>query len=93
MTTMTAHGATDNHPPTGEERRKYHEVRAIFEEAIEVIQPFFDPANAWGNRSLDHLAYRSVREHYPQLSMEEVHVLVVAAKRVFAERRAGHTRD
>ncbi len=90
---MTAYGATDSASPPGKDRRKYHEVRAIFEEAIEVIQPFFDPANSWGNRSLDHLAYRSLRENYPQLSMEEVHVLVVAAKRVFAERHAGRATD
>jgi hypothetical protein len=70
------------------ERRKHHRVREIFEEAVDLIAPFFDPANTWGNRTLDHLAYRSLRETYPDLSMEEVHVLVVAAQRVYAERRA-----
>jgi len=55
---------------------------------VDLIAPFFDPANSWGNRTLDHLAYRSLRENYPDLSMEEVHVLVVAAQRIYAERRA-----
>lgn len=70
------------------DRRKHHRVREIFEEAVDLIAPFFDPANTWGNRTLDHLAYRSLRENYPDLSMEEVHVLVVAAQRIYADRRA-----
>lgn len=74
------------------ERRKHHRVREIFEEAVDLIAPFFDPANSWGNRTLDHLAYRSLRETYPDLSMEEVHILVVAAQRVYANRRANPDR-
>lgn len=74
------------------DRRKHHRVREIFEEAVDLIAPFFDPANTWGNRTLDHLAYRSLRETYPDLSMEEVHVLVVAAQRVYANRRADLSR-
>jgi hypothetical protein len=70
-----------------EERRKFPSVRAIFDEASELIAPFFAPENRWGNATLDHLAYRVIRERYPQLSVEEVHVLVVAAARVY--RRGG----
>lgn len=67
------------------ERRKYHRVREIFEEAYELVAPFFAPENRWGNSTLDHLAYRVVRDRYPELSYEEVHVLVVASKRVYTE--------
>lgn len=70
-------------PYDGTERRKYHHVRAIFEDACQLISPFFAKENRWGNATLDHLAYRVLRENYPELSFEEVHVLVVAAKRVF----------
>ncbi|THF62369.1 hypothetical protein E6C76_18805 [Pseudothauera nasutitermitis] len=69
------------------ERRKYHHVREIFDEAYEVIAPFFARENRWGNATLDHLAYRVVRDRYPELSFEEVHVLVVASKRVYTELR------
>lgn len=72
-------------PQNGTERRKYHHVRAIFEDACQLISPFFAKENRWGNATLDHLAYRVLRENYPELSFEEVHVLVVAAKRVFTE--------
>jgi hypothetical protein len=70
------------------ERRKYHRVREIFEEAYELIAPFFAKENRWGNATLDHLAYRVVREQYPELSFEEVHILVVASKRVYTELEA-----
>lgn len=69
-------------PSAQPERRRYHGVREIFAEASTLIAPFFARENRWGNATLDHLAYRVVRENYPELSFEEVHVLVVASKRV-----------
>lgn len=76
-------------PPTGiQERRKFLRVREIFEQAYELIAPFFAKENRWGNATLDHLAYRVVRENYPELSFEEVHVLVVASRRVYTELEA-----
>ena len=75
-------------PSVRTERRKYHRVREIFEEAYELVAPFFAKENRWGNATLDHLAYRVVRDHYPELSFEEVHVLVVATKRVYSELEA-----
>ena len=74
---------TEDLPPTGSpERRQHHRVREIFVEACEKLAPFFSPENRWGNVTLDHLAYRVVRDNYPELTSEEVHVLVVAAHRV-----------
>lgn len=70
----------------GVERRKHLRVREVFDEAITLIEPFFAPENQWGSRSLDHLAYRTLRDRYPDMSYDEVHVLVVAARRVFASR-------
>lgn len=70
----------------GVERRKHLRVREVFDEAITLIEPFFAPENQWGSRSLDHLAYRTLRDHYPDMSYDEVHVLVVAARRVFGSR-------
>lgn len=69
-----------------QERRSHHHVREIFEEACELIMPFFARENRWGNTTLDHLAYRVLRDHYPELGFEEVHVLVVAAHRVHSNR-------
>ena len=70
-----------------QDRRQHHHVREIFEDACQLIAPFFATENRWGNATLDHLAYRVIREHYPELAFGEVHVLVVAAKRL----HSGHT--
>ncbi|MCF8150787.1 MAG: hypothetical protein K9K30_05710 [Burkholderiaceae bacterium] len=69
---------------SGEERRASPQLRSIFIEAYEVLQPFFDPANSWAGQTHEHLAYRALHERFPVLSVEEVHVLVIAAKRVFS---------
>lgn len=71
--------------PDASERRRHHRVREIFEEAYPLIAPFFAPENRWANVTLDHLAYRVLRDHYPELSFEEVHVLVVATRRLCTE--------
>ena len=71
-----------------DDRRQYHAVRSVFEEAIERIRPFFDPDNSWGQGTMDLLAYRTLQEHYPTLSPLEVHVLVTAAERYFRGQRA-----
>ena len=78
---------SDEQQTSGSDRRQYHAVRAIFDEALELIRPFFDPANSWGNRSMTHFAYRTLHEHYPQLSTVEVQVLVNAAERYFSGER------
>ena len=65
------------------ERRRYDHVREIFAEASALIAPFFAKENRWGNSTLDHLAYRVIRDRYPELTFEEVHVLIVASRRVY----------
>lgn len=71
----------------GDERRRNTRLRAQFDAAFSMIEPFFDPAQGWGGQSLEHLAFRVVRENFPELSSEVVHALVVAAHRVYIVRR------
>ncbi len=74
------------------ERRRNLKLRALFEEAYARLAPFLDTANTWGGVSLQHLAYRTLREVYPDLDPDEVHQLVVASVRVHDERsRRGAT--
>jgi hypothetical protein len=73
------------------DRRRHHRVREVFEEAVALIAPFFEHDDDWGHGTLDHLAYRSLRNAFPQLSVTEVHVLVVAARRVYASKAAAST--
>ncbi len=68
------------------ERRRSLRLRQIFDTAFVMIEPFFDPDQGWGGHSLEHLAFRVVRENFPELTSEEVHTLVVAAHRVYIDR-------
>ena len=70
------------------ERRKNLSLRELVDEAYLIIEPFFDPANAWNGQSLEHLAYRVVRENLPDISPAEVQVIVSAAARIY---RSKHT--
>ncbi|HRP98595.1 MAG TPA: hypothetical protein PL143_20350 [Rhodocyclaceae bacterium] len=83
---MVANPATNTDMPAAAERRRHHRVRAVFEEALVLIAPFFEHDDDWGHGTLDHLAYRALREAFPQLSVTEVHVLVIAAQRVYGSR-------
>jgi hypothetical protein len=71
-------------PVSGAERRDNHQLRGIFVQAYDVIQPFFAPENSWGGRTHEHLAYRALHESFPSLSPHEIFVIVAAAKRVFS---------
>ncbi|QWT45102.1 hypothetical protein [Azospira inquinata] len=76
-------------PATGEahpERRQNPALRSVFDAVYVQIEPFFDPKNTWGGQSLGQLAYRVVRESYPELTREEVHQVIIAASRVFHRR-------
>lgn len=69
------------------ERRQNLQLRAIFDEVYERIEPFLDPSRCWGGSPMTALAYRAVRESYPELSPVEAYTLVVAVVRVY---RTGH---
>jgi len=72
---------TDDEPAV--ERRVNLRLREIFVEAYDVVEPFFDPKNTWAGKTHEHLAFRALHERFPDLSSEEVLVIVIAAKRVF----------
>lgn len=69
------------------DRRVDGQLRARFVEIYAVLEPFFDPENAWSGQTHEHLAYRSLHERFPDLSGEQVFIIVAAAKRVFASGR------
>lgn len=77
------------------ERRQNLALRNVFDTAYAMIEPFFDPDQGWAGHSLEHLAFRVLRENFPGFSSEEVHAIVVSAQRVYIERnpeRSGHLR-
>lgn len=69
------------------ERRTDHRLREFFDQASMLIEPFFDPANSWSGQTLELLAFRVMRENFPQISREETLAFVSAAKIIFARRR------
>ncbi len=73
------------------ERRANTRLRGIFDTAYAMIEPFFDPAQGWGGHSLEHLAFRVLRDNFPELSSEEVHTVIVVAHRVYIEKNPGRS--
>lgn len=70
------------------ERRQNTDLRAKVDAALVLIAPFFDPANAWAGHGQELLAFRTLRDHMPELDATEVHVIVSVAQRVARERAA-----
>ena len=56
----------------------------IFGDVFLLVEPFFEPNNTWSGQPLEHLAFRAVREQYPDLSGDEVIMLITAVRRVYA---------
>jgi len=74
---------TTNDAGAPADRRTNPRLRQVFVEAYDVVEPFFNPDNAWGGHTHEHLAFRALHERFPDLSGEEVFIIVMAAKRVF----------
>jgi hypothetical protein len=69
------------------ERRVNTRLRSVFDTALELVGACFDPQQAWSGVCLEHIAYRVLREHYPELSAGEIYAFVVAAKRIYSTRQ------
>lgn len=72
--------------PMAVERRQDLVLRAAFDEAYASIEPFLDPACQWGGASFTVLVQHSLREAFPQLSPQQVQILIGAASRVYHSR-------
>lgn len=66
-------GMAEQATGAGQDRRRNTKLRGLFDTAYVMIEPFFDPAQGWGGHSLEHLAFRVLRENFSELSSEEVH--------------------
>ncbi|MCX7693711.1 hypothetical protein LCC91_09100 [Tepidimonas taiwanensis] len=77
---------TDSRPPT-RERRRDDTLRQIFEDAYRLCVPYLDPRNGIRGVPMVHQAIVMLREHYPQLDMLQVYVLVQALQRAHTARQ------
>jgi hypothetical protein len=50
---------------------------------MEAMRAFFDPATQWGNSAQVHLAYRTLTDHFPELSPQDRFLVVITAKHLF----------
>ncbi len=67
--------------PGGEERRRNFKLRGIFPDARLRINHFFHARTDWADSPTDYLALRVIHETYPELSSDEVRVLMSAIER------------
>lgn len=72
--------------PNTAERRQNPRLRALFEQAYALIAPFYARENTWLGRPQTSLAYHTLRDHLPELSEEEAHIIVLAVARAWRER-------
>jgi len=71
------------------ERRKNLSLRELVDKAYLIIEPFFDPSNAWNGQTLEHLAYRVVRDQLPEIPPEDVQTIVSASTRMYRAKHPG----
>ena len=72
---------TDQSGQLHPERRQHPRLRAIYDDARERVERFFAATESWAGSSLGHLALRLVHEAYPDLSSQDVRILVAAIER------------
>lgn len=70
--------------PQGDDRRARPDLRGIFTEVCRITAPFFDPAHGWGSASLTLYARQTVREAYPELTQQDIAILLSAVHRYYA---------
>lgn len=67
-----------------EERRKRQDLRAIFDDVLARVEPFYRS----GGGSLEYWATQAVRDAYPDLDAQGLRIIVGAALRVCRARAA-----
>lgn len=64
---------------------------AVMPAAYEALRPFFNPRTQWGSGGAQGmLAYRTLKDHFPELSPQESFLMVLTARQLF--RAGGDTR-
>lgn len=63
------------------DRRVNAHLRVVFESACRITAPFFDRENSWGGSSLTMYARQTLREAYPDLTQQDLAILLSAVLR------------
>jgi hypothetical protein len=67
--------------PESGERRK---IDLVFPPPYEALRPFFDRRTQWGGSGGQQvLAYRTLKDHFPELSPQEIFLTIITAQQLF----------
>jgi hypothetical protein len=59
------------------------QVTLVYPPTYEALRPFFDRRTQWGSSAQVVLAYRTLKDHFPELSPQEVFLTVITAQHLF----------
>lgn len=62
------------------ERRVNVHLRLLFESACRITAPFFDPENGWSTAHLTLYAQQTLREAYPEMSLQDIALLFASVQ-------------
>lgn len=73
------------------ERRTNPVLRDIFEDACAIATPFIDPAKGIGGIAMTRHAYVALHERFPELTSQNLSILVHAVERTVIMRLRANT--
>lgn len=59
--------------------------RVISVATCAALRPFFEPDNQWVGQSQEHLAYQTLKEHFPELTSQDAFITVSTIKLMLAQ--------
>lgn len=68
-------------PPTEAGERR--PIDLVYPPEYEALRPFFDRRTQWGDNGHEVLAYRTLKNHFPDLSPQEIFVIIITARHLF----------
>lgn len=66
--------------PESADRRKSN---LVYPPAYEALRPFFDRRTQWGGSGQEVLAYHTLKDHFPELSAQEIFLTIITARQLF----------
>lgn len=64
------------------DRRK---VDLVYPPVYEALRPFYDRRTQWGSSCQEVLAYHTLKDHFPELTPQEIFLAIITARRLFRD--------
>jgi hypothetical protein len=72
--------ASQSYPESGDRRT----ANQVFPAPYEALRPFFDRRTQWGGSGgQEVLAYHTLKDHFPELSAQEIFLTIITARQLF----------